>query len=485
MSVTVVGVEESLEISGPTAIDYAENGTDAVHTYTVSDAEGTVTWSLSGDDADKFSISDNGELTFNTPPDYETPTDADGRNDYLLSIIVIDDGEEAKIEPVRVKVTNVNEPPAFDEGDTATRSVGENAGQYEDIGGPLEATDPDGDSPTYTLEDADNLPFSIDFPGQLQVDGDLDHEAQPSYKVTVTVSDGKNAEGNADTTADDTITVTINVTGENEAPEFLSTETGSRTIAENTAAGQAIGAPVTATDPESDAPTYTLGGTDAASFDIVDTSGQLQTKAPLDYETKDSYTVSVIATDPENASDTIDVTITLTNVEEAMVTLSNNQPSASIEITAALTDPDGGVTGETWQWAKSSDGTTGWVDVGTDSPSYTPADGDVGHYVRATAFYTDGHGPNKSAQATTAQAVQAGANRPPEFPSTETGSRTIAENTAAGQAIAPRSPPPIPKVTRQPTRWAGPTPHPSTLWTRPVSCRPRPRWTTRPRTATR
>ena len=136
MSVTVVGVEESLEISGPTAVDYAENGTGAVHTYTVSDAEGTVTWSLSGDDADKFSISDNGELTFNTPPDYETPTDADGENDYLLSIIVTDGGEEAKIEPVRVEVTNVNEPPAFDEGDTATRSVGENAGQDDRFGRP-------------------------------------------------------------------------------------------------------------------------------------------------------------------------------------------------------------------------------------------------------------------------------------------------------------------------------------------------------------
>ena len=434
MSVTVVGVEESLEISGPTAIDYAENGTDAVHTYTVSDAEGTVTWSLSGDDADKFSISDNGELTFNTPPDYETPTDADGKNDYLLSIIVIDDGEEAKIESVRVKVTNVNEPPTFAD-ETTTRSVGENAGQYEDIGGPLEATDPDGDSPTYTLEDADNLPFSIDFSGQLQVDGDLDHEARPSYTVTVTVSDGKDAEGNADTTADDTITVTINVTGENEPPEFLSTETGTRTIAENTAVGQAIGAPVAATDPESDAPTYTLGGTDAASFDIVDTSGQLQTKAPLDYETKDSYTVTVTATDPGNASDTIDVTITLTNVEEpGTVTLSNDQPSASIEMTATLTDPDDGVTGTSWEWAKSSDGTTGWVNVGTDSPSYTPADGDVGHYLRATASYTDGHGPNKNAEATTAQAVQAGANRPPEFGATTT-TREVPENTGVGEDI--------------------------------------------------
>ena len=114
------------------------------------------------------------------------------------------------------------------------------------------------------------------------------------------------------------------------------------------------------------------------------------------------------------------MTITLTNVEEAgTVTLSNNQPSASIEITAALTDPDEGVTGTSWQWEKSGDGTTDWVDIGTDSPSYTPADGDVGHYLRATASYTDGHGPNKNAQATTAQAVQAGANRPPEFPATD------------------------------------------------------------------
>ena len=168
----------------------------------------------------------------------------------------------------------------------------------------------------------------------------------------------------------------------------------------------------------------------------MESTGQLQTKAPLDYETKDSYTVTVTATDPENASDTIDVTITVTNVEEAgTVTLSNNQPSASIEITATLTDPDDGVTGTSWQWAKSSDGATVWVAVGTDSPSYTPADGDVGHYLRATASYTDGHGPNKDAQATTAQAVEAGANRPPEFSSTETGSREVPENTAAGESI--------------------------------------------------
>ena len=200
VSVTVVDVPgEVLEIHGPTAVDYPENGADAVHTYTVSNAEGTVDWSLSGDDADKFSISNSGELTFNTPPDYENPTDADGENDYLLSITVIetgDGGDQAKIEPVRVEVTNVNEPPAFDEGETASRSVGENASPGDPIGEPVEATDPDGDGLTYTLEGADASSFDIDpYSGELQTSAPLDHETRPSYTVTVTVSDGKDAEG--------------------------------------------------------------------------------------------------------------------------------------------------------------------------------------------------------------------------------------------------------------------------------------------------
>ena len=251
-------------------------------------------------------------------------------------------------------------------------------------------------------------------------------------RATASYTDGHGSNKNAQATTAQAVEA-----GANRPPEFSSTETGSREVPENTAAGESIGAPVAATDPDTgDTLTYTLGVDDAASFDIDESTGQLQTKAPLDHETKDSYTVTVTATDPENAFDTIDVTITVTNVEEAgTVTLSNNQPSASIEITATLTDPDDGVTGTSWQWAKSSDGATVWVAVGTDSPSYTPADGDVGHYLRATASYTDGHGSNKDAQATTAQAVEAGANRPPEFSSTETGSREVPENTAAGESI--------------------------------------------------
>ena len=113
--------------------------------------------------------------------------------------------------------------------------------------------------------------------------------------------------------------MTITVTNVNEPPEFPS-EAGDRSVTENTAAGQNIGAPFSATDPDaSETLIYTLVGTDAASFDIVATSGQLQTKAALNYEIKSTYTVTVTATDREDVSDTIEVTITVTNVDEPPV----------------------------------------------------------------------------------------------------------------------------------------------------------------------
>ena len=92
-------------------------------------------------------------LTFNTPPD------SDGENDYLFDItITVTDGSDTKTESVRGEVTDVNEPPTFNEGSTTTRSVGGHA----DVGAALEATDPDeGDSLTYTLGGQDAGDFDI------------------------------------------------------------------------------------------------------------------------------------------------------------------------------------------------------------------------------------------------------------------------------------------------------------------------------------
>ena len=65
--------------------------------------------------------------------------------------------------------------------------------------------------------------------------------------------------------------------------------------------------------------TYTLSGTDAAHFHVVPATGQILTMEKLDYEAKDEYKVTVKATDPMGESDSINMTIEVTNVDEVPV----------------------------------------------------------------------------------------------------------------------------------------------------------------------
>ena len=99
---------------------------------------------------------------------------------------------------------------------------------------------------------------------------------------------------------------------------------------ENTPPGVNIGAPISATDADETGDdaiefgntlTYKLGGDDAASFDIDSSTGQLITKAPLDFETEDTYDVTVTVDDGETRETdctfcTQDVTITVTDQDE-------------------------------------------------------------------------------------------------------------------------------------------------------------------------
>ena len=91
------------------------------------------------------------------------------------------------------------------------------------------------DSTTGQLKTAADPPPLFDFEGE---------SPKTSYMVMVTVTDGKDKARQPLTLeeVDDTIRVTITVTDVNEAPAFPSpTETGLRSVAENTPAGASIG----------------------------------------------------------------------------------------------------------------------------------------------------------------------------------------------------------------------------------------------------
>ena len=131
-----------------------------------------------------------------------------------------------------------------------------------------------------------------------------------SYEVQVRATNSSGTTGWSDSG-----TGTPTESDTNNPPEF-DAPSATRNVPENTSAGTPIGEPVAATDADNDTLTYSLEGTDAASFDITPATGQVVTRVALDAGTKSTYTVTVVATDPSDASARITVTITVTSVQD-------------------------------------------------------------------------------------------------------------------------------------------------------------------------
>ena len=246
-------------------------------------------------------------------PNFEQPRDADGDNVYEVTVTATDSGGASSYVMVSVTVTDVDEnnAPAF-AADSADLNVAENAEAMAAVGDPVVATDADDDEITYVLGGDDAASFEIWPSGQITVaEGTtLDFESEvTSYSVTVTATDPSGAS--------DSIEVTINVTDvdENNAPAFEA-DAVTFSVDENAEAMAAVGDPVVATDADEDELTYALSGDGAAAFEIWP-SGQITVAegATLDYESDTtSYSVTVTATDPSGASDSVDVTINVNNV---------------------------------------------------------------------------------------------------------------------------------------------------------------------------
>ena len=129
----------------------------------------------------------------------------------------------------------------------------------------------------------------------------------------------------------------VDLLASTNAPPAFSAATATRSVPENTAANTNIGTALpAATDTDNDPLTYTLEGADATSFGFDAATRQLSTKSGVTYdrETQSSYAVTLKADDDNGGTDTIAVTITLTNVIEPP-----DRPAApSVTATAGTTD---------------------------------------------------------------------------------------------------------------------------------------------------
>ena len=90
-----------------------------------------------------------------------------------------------------------------------------------------------------------------------------------------------------------------------------------RSIHENALEGTPVGVPVRGLAPGRTL-TYTLGGTDAASFTVDANTGQLRVGSGtvLDFETKASYSLTITAAGPNGQTDTADVVINVVDLDE-------------------------------------------------------------------------------------------------------------------------------------------------------------------------
>ena len=78
----------------------------------------------------------------------------------------------------------------------------------EPVGGPISASDKDGDALLYTVSGDDAASFKTDHNGQISTKVKLDHETKDTYMVMLTATDPSGA--------NDHIMVTVTVTDEND-----------------------------------------------------------------------------------------------------------------------------------------------------------------------------------------------------------------------------------------------------------------------------
>ena len=86
-----------------------------VHTFIANE---TVTWSITGGvDKDKFIInSSTGDLSFQSAPDYENPTDSGNDHSYVVTVRATDQAENTSDQELTITIEDIDDTPPFIEG---------------------------------------------------------------------------------------------------------------------------------------------------------------------------------------------------------------------------------------------------------------------------------------------------------------------------------------------------------------------------------
>ena len=330
--------------SGSASVSVAENAT-AVTTLTASDSEDSINgYSISGGaDSGQFTINtSSGALNFSSAPNYESPADASGNNNYIVEAQVSSgSGDRVKTatQTLTVIVTDVNEAPLSTGSISAITLNVDGAAWLNDVS--ADFSDPDGDALSYAASSSQTAVATVSVSGSSVT---VSPVAAGNGTVTVTATDPGGLSA--------TRTIAVEVKANNTS-RFIGVTAFS--VPENTLA---VGT-VTATDNDDTITGYSIsGGADRAKFSIVSSSGALSFNAAPNFENPDSsdntneYDVIVgVASGAGDRAKTASqpLTVTVTDVNEApeasgsisAVTLNVGGNSRTVDVSGDFTDPDG------------------------------------------------------------------------------------------------------------------------------------------------
>ncbi len=285
------------------SVSVYENQTSAL-TLSASDADvgDTLNYSISGGDSADFNINtESGVITFIVAPDYEI----EEQRSYTFMARVSDGGTPVE-QAVTITVLNINDTSEnLSFTSSATVTVLENQSIAIDI----DAEDSNAATLTYSLiGGADQLAFEIDAGSGLVSFLSLPNfEDKTQYSLIVRVDDGVGHQMEQ--------SISINIEDVNEfAPLFIGSYTVS--VDENLENAITLNA---FDDDSSDNVTFSLKvGADADLMNILENVVKFDT--PADYENKQSYSFSVIATDGLHEVEQA-VVININNIAESVPTL--------------------------------------------------------------------------------------------------------------------------------------------------------------------
>jgi len=384
------------EFTSATTASFAENGTGTAYDADATTDGGTApTYAITGGaDAALFSINTvTGEVTFDATPDFETPADNGGDNDYVIEITASADGSDT-VQTVTISVTNENDnAPEFLSG-TSSNFVENGTGVAFDVN----ATDVDGGTITYSIDGGADASFftintttgEVSFVSPPDYETPLDAGNNNSYQILVGASDGTNSTAT---------TVTIFVTDADGTPSFSSGTTTS--FAEN---GTGTVYDANATSGDGTAPTFAItGGVDAALFSIDTVTGEVTFDTPPDFETpgddggNNVYDI-IITADSDGLTTSQSVSITVTDANDIAPVITSGTATSYAEngfgaaYDADATDVEGGaptfaITGGADAALFNINSVTGEVTF-KNSPDYespTDAGGDNTYVIEITA----------------------------------------------------------------------------------------------------